>query len=357
MIKILHISPNFNYSCGISKYLTLLFRALQKYSEYEIHFITNGGDSISRLTDYNIRFQLMNFSTGIKNLFYIKNFKRQLNDYIISNKIDIVHSHHRFADFIISQIKKNLLIKSIITVHSIVKGLESLSYHSDKILAVSKSVEQNLIQIFSIQKEKIIQLYNPIDKNSELLDVNDAKAKLGFDRETKTLLFIGRICKEKGFDILVKSFNELHEKKLKLIVVGKWIDLNPSIILENDNIIYYQYQSDISLFFNAADIVVLPSRVDPFPFTMLETGLYKKPLIASAVDGIAEFVKDNFSGLFFEIGDYKSLTAKIRSLIHDQDKQKYLADNLHKKVLLLDTPEEYCYKLDKIYRELISGSF
>ena len=45
---------------------------------------------------------------------------------------------------------------------------------------------------------------------------------------------------------------------------------------------------DLSSFYKIADVVILPSRVDPYPFVMLETIYFQKKIIATNVDGIPE---------------------------------------------------------------------
>ena len=55
-------------------------------------------------------------------------------------------------------------------------------------------------------------------------------------------------------------------------------------------------------YFNIIDIVVLPSRIDPFPLVMLESGLMKKAFIGSSVDGIKEFIVNGKDGIRFSKG-------------------------------------------------------
>ncbi len=50
--KILHISPDFNYSCGISKYVYSLLKNFGQDKSYKLFFITNGGDALDRVRWY-----------------------------------------------------------------------------------------------------------------------------------------------------------------------------------------------------------------------------------------------------------------------------------------------------------------
>ena len=59
-------------------------------------------------------------------------------------------------------------------------------------------------------------------------------------------------------------------------------------------------------FYSIADIVVLPSLADSFPYVMLESGLFKKPFVGTQTGGIAEFIDDGKNGLLFETAKCKS---------------------------------------------------
>ena len=58
---------------------------------------------------------------------------------------------------------------------------------------------------------------------------------------------------------------------------------------------------NITEFYKTIDILVLPSRVHPFPLVMLEAGLFEEIFIGSKVDGIAEFIDDGYDGFLFDL--------------------------------------------------------
>jgi hypothetical protein len=126
-----------------------------------VHFITNGGDSLARLNEIQIRYKIFNFSHGIKNLFYQKEFYTLLKKYLIKNEIQLIHTHHRFPEYISIKAAKELNIKTVTSAHSFVKGYKKISFKSDKIIAVSNSLNSYLQKEFKIEKERIVTLYSP----------------------------------------------------------------------------------------------------------------------------------------------------------------------------------------------------
>jgi glycosyltransferase involved in cell wall biosynthesis len=144
------------------------------------------------------------------------------------------------------------------------------------------------------------------------------------------------------------------ELKIKLLVIGSIEDDQTKVLFEKkeSNVMLLPPQKDLKPFYNISDIIVLPSREDPFPYVMLEAGAMKKPLIGSRVGGIEEFIQDGANGLLFESGNTTELVEKILYFINNPIKAKELGEALYEKVKLTNTCEEYFNKLRKIYSEI-----
>jgi glycosyltransferase involved in cell wall biosynthesis len=362
MIKILHITPDFNYSCGRSKLVYFYLKYFSNKKDYQVHFITNGGDSLDRLNDIpNLNFQILKFSTGYKNIFYERNFYRSLKDYIARNKINLIHTHHRFPELISTRISTKLKIKTITSAHSFVKGFKQTSFKSDKIISVSHSLAAYLINEYNISKEKIVSLNNPLDLSFKV-DLSAAekfRKENNISPEMKLLLFIGRVNKDKGFDILLKSFSAVKEKNNDVILmINGQIENNyfqSEISKFNKAVIYIPPQKNNYYLYLLADIVVLPSRFDPFPFVMLETGLHKKPFIGGNTGGIAEFIEDGKNGLLVEPENPDQLADKILFLLNNPEVGTRLGENLYEKVTRLCDYNNYFNEVEKIYNSLIAS--
>jgi len=362
MKRILHITPDFNYSCGRSKLVFSYLKHFNQHKNYEVHFITNGGDSIDRLKDLpEIKYDTLRFSTGINNILYSRSFARSFEKYVLANGINLIHTHHRFLELIATNIGKKLNIRTVTSAHSFVKGYKKISFKSNKIICVSNSVSDYLMSHFKVPKEKINTLYNPIENLIELNKNLSAEFKLrhNIGDENNVLLFVGRINKDKGFDILIKSFRYLmtKDKSLKLIVNGELDNNKKDFNLNSDsnNLIFISPQKEISYLYSVADIVILPSRIDPFPFVMLEAGIFKKPFIGGNTGGIAEFIEDNVNGLLVDPENPEQLAEKIMYLLNNPDIGKIFGENLQNKVNRLCNHSNYFSEVEKIYNSLLSS--
>ncbi len=355
-IKLLHISPDFNYSCGVSKYLSNLFEEFSDDEEFEIHFITNGGDRLEEIKQLNIHLKLIPFSKGLNNIFYLSSFKKRLQEYVEENGINIIHTHHRFPEFVSSIISRGYKIKTISTVHSLTRGFRKISFRSDYLIAVSNSVKNHLSTYYRIDENKIATKYNPLKADIKSINKNEAKKIFGLSENDFVFLFVGTVCQRKGFDVLIEAFNKINSvsKNINLLVVGNWEEFDKNIIERHKNILCYDSAKDVNQFYSAADAIVLPSRYEPFPYVMLEAGLFKIPFIGSRTGGIKEFIEDNVHGYLFENENVNDLSKCMNKIISLEKEREMFANQLYKKVLEMTNINKYCSELRDIYSGVFS---
>lgn len=360
-LNILHISPNFNFVCGVSKYVFLILKELKSFQgkqKLNLFFITNGGDSLNRLDDIGIKPYIMEFEKGLKNIIYIKKNLSELENFCINNKIDIIHTHHRYPELLSNLLKKKFQIKTITTVHSLVDGFRYLSFRSDLILAVSKAVELNIKKKFNVPKERILQLYNPIDFNEieNYEKVEFTKANLNLPDNSILFTFIGRWDKNKGVDLLIDAFEQIikYHSEVYLMIISN-LSFSEKRIVEklHKNFLIIKPQKNILEYYKVTDVIILPSRRESFPFVMLEAGLFKKLFLGSNVDGIAEFIDDGRSGLLFHPNSEEIIEFVEIVLSMSNEEKILMSENLHNKVMSLDNPTVYAKKLIELYFNMI----
>jgi glycosyltransferase involved in cell wall biosynthesis len=358
-INILQISVDLNYSCGVSKYVFSLLTALKNNHSYRLFFITNGGDALDKLNDINIKPVILNFSKGLKNIFNIYPNLKILKSFCYENEIDIIHTHHRYPEFLANIISRGTAIKTITTAHSLVKGKKRISFNSEKIIAVSNSVKDLLINYYQIPDEKITMLYNfiePPSSESKNLE-HEIRSELNLSLSQKIILYIGRITKIKGVDILIEAFKVLRRtnKNIVLLIIGQIYDnsINNTLKRLPEGIRVLNVVKDPFPYYSIADLVVLPSRVEPFPYVMLESGIMRKPFIGAKTGGIAEFIEDGVNGLLFSSENVEELMNQMKYLINDYEAGKCMGKNLYQKVCKQASRDKYISELNKIYDSLL----
>lgn len=322
-------------------------------------FISNKGDSLERLSEIpKLNFSLMNFEKDHKNYFKFFVDFLKLYSFCKKNKIDIIHTHHRYPELLAFLVAVFIDIKTITTVHSFVKGLNKISFRSDKIIAVSDSIMEYLNVNFPHTKAKCLMVYNCVEDKYFVSDDTDnieLKKSLGYNLNERILLFVGRINKIKGVDVLINAFKNLpKELNIKLLLVGS---ISKEFLLaRSEGIKHIESQIDIRKFYNLADVVVLPSREDPFPYVMLEAGAMCKPFIGSRTGGIAEFIMDGVDGFLFEPENVDELISKIIYVFNNPDLSQAASVKLFNKVNKNYICKSYFKNLHRIYIDLLNQS-
>lgn len=332
-MRILHLNNIISLTSGVTRHIYNLTRATKNNFENEV--ICFGGDAIELFKDAGIKIKVL------KNRHYLGLLSNYtfLSKYCIENKIDIIHNHHRLFDFITHFIPDKSITR-ITTVHSKVFGCKPFSYKSSILIAVGESIKNHLINYFHKQPEQVRILNNFIvpEDYSSSIEKHALLKQLSIERGTKVILFVGRFHNDKGVDVLLSAVKLLKEntKDFILIMMGEGKEGNflQSFAEKYDlPVLIKKPVQNIYDFYNIADIVVLPSRVDPFPYIMLEAGLMKKAFIGSKVDGIAELIKHRENGILFQSENIEGLNSSLKLLLSDESLAKMISENLFKDII------------------------
>lgn len=199
-----------------------------------------------------------------------------------------------------------------------------------EIVTVLNEYEKQTGISLGVSKEKIIIMHNFLDPQpfAILPEKNDFKQKFGVNPSDKILLYVGRIEKTKGLDLLVRVFADIvHEQNnLILVIIGNDDDgyLNEIRILmhnlkieEKVAIIGYVSDKDKISAYVDADIMIYPRKWEPFGLSILEACACGIPVICSTRCGIAEFI-NGAAGLCFHY-DFDSLKNAIVQLLNNPE--------------------------------------
>lgn len=122
----------------------------------------------------------------------------------------------------------------------------------------------------------------------------------------KTFLFVGRGYRKKGLDILLKAFSKLAKKDndYKLLIAGlskKSLDVFRLKALGIDSqVTYMGFVKDMPSLYRQANVIVMPSRVEPFGMAAIQGALFGLVPIVSKVSGASEVFSNGESALFLE---------------------------------------------------------
>ena len=207
--------------------------------------------------------------------------------------------------------------------------ISRLLSESDRIVVNSQYMMNDLLNLFNLAKSKVSIIPNGID--FEYIKKLNSKRYI----ENEYIFFVGRFVHKKGLDVLINAFNEIKNKKIKLVIEGKGeerdnitkliddLDLSDRVILSGGKF----SEEEKFMYMKGALIGVMPSRVEPFGIVALEYLSCQTPLIASKTGGLIDLLKDKENCLFFNNEDIEDLKTKIENLIRDKELREELSKN------------------------------
>jgi glycosyltransferase involved in cell wall biosynthesis len=207
-----------------------------------------------------------------------------------------------------------------------------LCQKADKIIAISQSTKNDLIDIFDIEASKIevVYLANSLVIKDEILD-DDKLPK-------KYILFVGSRGVYKNFNRFIKAiFTILNEDKdLSIICVGgDKFNSNETNLFNELNIAkqVYQYTLDddkLSSFYKQAELFIFPSLYEGFGIPVLEAFACDCPLVCSNTSSLPEIAVDGAE--YFDPYDVFSIKTAIENVLNNDDRKKVLKLNGKKRL-------------------------
>jgi len=295
----------------------------------------------------------------------------KLYRYFKSHKIEIVHTHLVEANIFGRYAALLAGVPIIIsTEHSVddwkanpqsIKSKLRLFFdkiaanHSNGIIAVSDKIKKHIINYEKINPAKITVIKNGIE--IEKFDNSFNNSKKG---NTIVLGSVGRLCKAKGYEYLLKAFIKVKEKisNTKLLIAGdgplreQLEKLARNLHISTD-VTFMGVLNNIPAFLNEIDIFVLSSVREGLPLSLLEAMAAEKPIIATAVGGIPEVIDNGSDGIIVTATNVDELKDAIISLLQDEDKRRAIGKNARNKVINYFSIESMVNELESFYDGLI----
>jgi glycosyltransferase involved in cell wall biosynthesis len=93
-----------------------------------------------------------------------------------------------------------------------------------------------------------------------------------------------------------------------------------------DKTVFLGWVSDMQEFYGASTIACIPSRAEPFGRTVIEAFASRLPVIATAVGGMKDIIRDEENGLLVQYGNSEDLLSAIKRILSDRDLRLSLID-------------------------------
>lgn len=179
-----------------------------------------------------------------------------------------------------------------------------------------------------VEEEKIIIFPNAIE----------IPTKIAPDYNKQNLLFLGRLCKEKGINELLEAVKGLKQEfqDLQLYLGGVWVEEElEKKAKECKEFVHYLGWVDSGKkeeYLQKCNIFVLPTYFEGLPMSLLEGMAYGCACIATEVGGIPQVVTDGKDGILIPAKEVGSLKEVLKKLLEAPILQEELGKNARKTV-------------------------
>jgi glycosyltransferase involved in cell wall biosynthesis len=189
--------------------------------------------------------------------------------------------------------------------------------------------------------------------------VNLSAYQPDFKGKDRSIVYFGRLSKEKGLLTLVNAVKGIPGLKLKIIGDGPEKEALRSFVQENaDNTVFYDHMSGTELKnqVRSSMFVVVPSEwYENNPRSVIEGFALGKPAIGANIGGIPELVVDNVTGLTFDPGNTGQLREKIVYLAQRPKLVEQMGENARLFIEHNLNQEIHYQKLIDIYNQAMRG--
>lgn len=245
-------------------------------------------------------------------------------------KIDIIHAHGLNAALIANLIMRIFKKQFIVSIHAIYSNsnigntspkIKSLLNKAKTVLTLSQASKKQLLSLGVEDKRlKVFRYWIDLDLFKPLPDKKTAKSHLGLD-EKFTVFYAGRLIEKKGVKLLLDVAKSLPQINFIFAGSGPLQDyLEKESKKEPGNIRFIGRieNRDLSLFYNAAEILCIPSEYEEgYGRVAMEAVACGLPVVGSNLGGINEAVDSSVSIL--QKPEFQKLKDSILNLSENRD--------------------------------------
>ena len=179
-----------------------------------------------------------------------------------------------------------------------------------------------------------------------------------YDWEENSIVYFGRLSREKGLFTLIEAMRRLPDITLKIIGEGSLRKALGNRVkaegINNVEFVGYKTGEELRNEIRKSMVVVVPSEwYENLPFAVMEPFALGKSVIGARIGGIPELVKDSETGFTFESGNSNDLRSKIAHLANNTEKITEMGQNARLFAEKELNAERHYEKLIKIYNMAI----
>lgn len=344
--------------------------------KHEVHFFTRGEGKDRQIN--NVHYHYCR-PTGDNILDYCRNMSLEATGKFLEHDrppFDILHFHDWHFTEALHLLKDR---QTVLSYHSTEYGRNGsqfggwwefgevsakewyAGYIAKTITTVSKHTKTEIMWLYNVPEWKVTVIPNGIypDHYRMNVDPGAVKKQYGIHPLAPTVLFVGRLVYQKGPDLLIEAIPHILEKRwdVQFLIAGTGqMREHLEAMAAGLPVQFLGYISDTDhlRLLNAADVVVIPSRNEPFGLVLTEAWSAGRCVVATEVGGLAENIENFTDGVKVPVRP-DSIAWGIEHVIQDPATVRALGAAGRKKVEAEFDWNTIAGSMEDLYRRLLEG--
>lgn len=323
MKSICFLIGNINHSGGTERVTSLIANSLVS-EETKVHILSlsNGDEPFFELNSKIKISALFPFNVSMKRNFF--QCVKRIREYLLSNKINTLIVADSISCVFTVPATLGLDIRHICWEHFNFKvNLGSIFRDLGRWMAARWC--DNIITLTERDKSFWDKKFNLKEKNKVIAIPNPSPYSWQENQpslENKTILCVGRLTYQKGFDLLVEAWSQIANELpgWKIILVGSGEDelKLKELAIEykvSDSFLFLGQQKNMDQFYRKASFFCMSSRFEGLPMVLLEAQSYGLPIVSFDCDtGPAEIVDSGVNGYLVNPNDIYDFAITLKKM-------------------------------------------
>jgi glycosyltransferase involved in cell wall biosynthesis len=365
--RLLQLIPNLGVG-GAERMVANLVSSLDR-ARYEVVVISlfdAGGSSIERDLD----------SSGVevihlgKRLGFDARMFSRIAAAISKFHPDIVHTHRSVLQYAMPALRGRLRGRVAHTLHNVAEQeaaragrmAQWVAFRTGVApIAIGTMVADSITRVYGLSPRAIIPHGIPVQQFGTPVESRSAwRKRLDISEEAVLFTSVARLTPQKAPEVLLEAFETIRRSGYELVLAGDG-PLRASLEAQTvrrhatSPVRFLGSRPDIPDLLAASDVFVLASRWEGNPLSILEAMAAGRPVIATAVGGVPEFVRHRETGLLVPPGDGKALAEAMLELGQDPVLRQRLGANGACVASRLFDVTRMAAAYDRLYQELAAG--
>ena len=234
-----------------------------------------------------------------------------------------------------------------------------LARFTTKIIAISPSQKHELVDVYRVapaNKVTVVRLGFELEPFATISHNGFLKEKLGIPADAYLLGIIGRLAPIKNMDMALRVLALLQHKNIHLIVVG---DGTERAILEQranqlgiaEKTHFWGWETDVAKIYSGIDMLLLTSKNEGTPVTIIEAMASRVPVVATRVGGVPDVIQHGESGFLCKLDDDKKMAEQITFLLESPSTLQQICNQARRSVLEIYTVQRLVRDIDRLYSQ------